>query len=307
MKKLLTLFICCLFPLFLQNTSLIAQQKADTTYTPIVKNPVYETGEGPVIFIDEAHYNFHTLDGRYKAFAQLLGKDGYKMLPFTKLFTKKELEKGKILVISNALHKDNTERWSLPTPSAFSKEEINAVNDWVKNGGSLFLIADHMPMPGAAADLAASFGFTFYNGYAVDTTKRGSDTFDLEKGTLLSGTITDGRNDAEKIDSVTSFTGQGFEIPPNAQPMLMFNSHFMMFMTEEAGRITEETRRISAAGFFQGAFMEYGKGRLVVFGEAAMFTAQTGGGRIFGMGSPEAPQNEQFLLNIIHWLDGLIQ
>jgi len=46
----------------------------------------------------------------------------------------------------------------------------------------------------------------------------------------------------------------------------------------------------------------------VVSGEAAMFTSQqAGGGRIMGMGSPGVPQNQQLLLNIIHWLDGWIE
>ncbi len=54
--------------------------------------------------------------------------------------------------------------------------------------------------------------------------------------------------------------------------------------------------------------MKYGKGRIVVSGEAAMFTSQrSDGGRSIGMSSPEVPQNQQLLLNIIHWLDGLIE
>ena len=32
----------------------------------------------------------------------------------------------------------------------FSYEEIDAVTQWVNDGGALFLIADHMPFPGAA-------------------------------------------------------------------------------------------------------------------------------------------------------------
>jgi hypothetical protein len=60
-------------------------------------------------------------------------------------------------------------------------------------------------------------------------------------------------------------------------------------------------------GFSQIACLKYGKGRIIVSGEAAMFTSQQAGGRSVGMSSPEVPQNQQFLLNIIHWLDGLIE
>ena len=65
-----------------------AQQVADTTFTPIIENPAYKTGQGPVIFIDEAHHNFHTMSGRYQAFAKLLQNDGYQLKPFKENFTK---------------------------------------------------------------------------------------------------------------------------------------------------------------------------------------------------------------------------
>ena len=46
-------------------------------------------------------------------------------------------------------------------------DEIKAVKKWVNDGGSLFLIADHMPCAGAAKDLAAEFGFEFTNGFVL--------------------------------------------------------------------------------------------------------------------------------------------
>lgn len=56
----------------------------------------------------------------------------------------------------------------------------------------------------------------------------------------------------------------------------------------------------------QGAYMKYGKGRIVIFGEAAMFTAQLQGKNKMGMSTKSASQNAQFLLNTIHWLDGIL-
>jgi len=51
-----------------------------------------------------------------------------------------------------------------------------------------------------------------------------------------------------------------------------------------------------------------GRGRVAVFGEAAMFTAQVSGPerRPMGMNTPTAAQNPQFLLNVMHWLAGLL-
>jgi hypothetical protein len=52
--------------------------------------------------------------------------------------------------------------------------------------------------------------------------------------------------------------------------------------------------------------MKCGKGRIVVFGEAAMFSGQLGAGLSWikvGMNSSEAKNNYKLLLNIVHWLD----
>ena len=56
-------------------TWMFSQQIADTLYNPEIHNPAYIFGEGPVIFIDEGHHNFHTKNGRYKSFSNLLERD----------------------------------------------------------------------------------------------------------------------------------------------------------------------------------------------------------------------------------------
>jgi hypothetical protein len=50
--------------------------------------------------------------------------------------------------------------------------------------------------------------------------------------------------------------------------------------------------------------MKVGRGRIAVFGEAAMFSAQLAGSENepMGMNAPEAMQNHQLLLNVMHWL-----
>jgi hypothetical protein len=52
----------------------------------------------------------------------------------------------------------------------------------------------------------------------------------------------------------------------------------------------------------QGAALRFGAGRVAAFGEAAMFTAQVDEEGPMGMNHPEAPQNAQFVLNVLHWL-----
>jgi len=289
-------------------TVCLGQQEADTSFLPVIDNPSFIGGNGPVVMIDEAHHNFHTAGERFLPFAELLRRDGYTVIGTDTPFSAESLAKGNILVISNALNERNEEDWSLPTPSAFTPDEIEAVRLWVEGGGALFLIADHMPFPGAASDLAAAFGIEFNNGFALDTTQRGPAFFRRSQGTLKKHAITNGRNDSEKIDSVASFTGQAFQATnADFEPLMVFDTGFVSLMPRIAWEFDDSTKILDIKGWCQGGVLKFGKGRVAVFGEAAMFTAQIAGEerRRFGMNSPEAPQNLQFLLNVIHWLTGL--
>jgi hypothetical protein len=56
--------------------------------------------------------------------------------------------------------------------------------------------------------------------------------------------------------------------------------------------------------------MPLGKGRIAVFGEAAMFSAQVfkGSNPPFraGFNAKGAEQNKQFLVNVVEWLAGIL-
>lgn len=297
--------------LMLFSASCLAQQRADTLFRYDISMPRYPIGKGPVILLDEAHHNFHTTTGRFRSFADFLRKDGYRVKGNSAVFTSPALQEARILVIANALNEANRETWTLPTPSAFTDEEIRVLLQWVYSGGSLFLIADHMPFPGAAEKLAAGFGFTFYNGFAMrkngDTSPGGAlnrpDIFTPGHG-LHEGPITRGTQPNEQVTSVRTFTGQAFRIPEAATPLIVLDDQFELLLPKTAWQFATETTVMPATGLAQGASLEYGKGRLVVFGEAAMFSAQVQRDSVrMGMNAPDAKQNPQFLLNIIHWLD----
>jgi hypothetical protein len=301
-----------------------AQQDPDLKYKPSLRRPAYESGKGPRIAIDEAHHNFHTADGRYKPFAELLRRDGYRVDGLRQPFSAKSLKGVDILVISNALHERNAEDWSSPGASAFTKDEIAAVHSWVEKGGALFLIVDHPPFPAAASDLARAFGVEFINGHAeAGHWKSGTDTF--ERGTGLKDCIiTRGRSDEEKVTKVVTYAGSAFKPPKGAIPVMEFGpkSEARERKADDKGKV--EIRTVPIEEWCQGAVMKVGKGRLAVFGEAAMFSAQQTMGAIwrfdlplgkemmfrmvlfgqerFGMNAPEAKQNHQLLLNVMHWL-----
>jgi hypothetical protein len=282
-----------------------AQQVPDLKYKPPLPRPAYESGKGPRVVIDEAHHNFHTAEGRYKAFAELLRRDGYRVGALRQPPSAKALEGVAVVVISNALHERNADDWSSPHPSAFTRDEIAALHGWVEKGGSLFLIADHTPFAGAAIDLARSFGVEFSNGYAQagHWERGGPDTFEYRTG-LKESTITRGRIDAEKVTKVVTFTGSAFKAPRGATPVLVFGARSESLETRAEGEDRPPRRKVPIEGWCQGAVIEVGKGRVAVFGEAAMFSAQLAGPerQPMGMNAPGAEQNHQLLLNVMHWL-----
>lgn len=284
-----------------------AQQVADTAFHPQVGPPAHPAGSGPLVVIDAAHDNFHTADGRYLPFAELLRRDGYRVLGNDRPFSAASLAGTRVLVIANAIAAEDLGRGIAPIHPAFTAAEVAAVHAWVADGGSLMLIADHMPFGDAAAPLARAFGVTMLGGFAMDsaTEASGNFTFRADDGSLADTPISRGRTASERVDSVRSFTGQVFTIK-RGTPLLTVPGGVTVLHPDTAWQFGERTPRVAARGALQGAAIEVGKGRVAVFGEAAMFSAQLAGpNRVpVGMNSPGAPRNGQFLLNVIHWLTG---
>lgn len=292
--------------ILLSSKELFSQQIADSLYKVEIPNKMYPNQNGTIIHIDEGHNNFHTKDGRYYTFAQLLRSDGYQIKGNTGEFDEEVLKQTNILVIANALPDEMSRPIVAPTQSAFSAAEIQLLKKWVRKGGSLFILADHMPFAGAASELAKAFEIQFYDSFVMNDSLNGILDFDMGKGTLSNNSITKGRNLNEEVNQIRSYTGQGFTIPKNAKSILNLDESQTVHMVDTMWVFNENVERFSAKGLSQGAIMNFGKGKIAVFGEAAMFTAQLAGPSQMkvGMNTDEAKENHQLLLNIIHWLDG---
>ena len=286
------------------------QQTADAAFNANVPRPAYPRGTGPVIVIDEAHANFHTASGRYKPFADLLTNDGFVIRPGTAAFTTESLRGVSVLVISNAM------RTSRADAAAFTRAEDDAVMEWVKQGGALLLIADHAPYGAAARDLALRFGVEMGTGYLVDLVNShpmstSSLIFSTENRLLADHPITRGRDESERVALVRTFTGQSVSVPSGATAVLKLSDS--AFESPDRNSVTAavlEARGggtvrsgVKREGRSQGVVLTFGRGRVAVFGEAAMFSAQVVGAdnTPIGMNVPGI-DNRQFALNVMHWL-----
>ena len=297
----------------------IPQQLVDSTFRPSVSEPAYTRG-GPIVAIDEAHSNFHTASGQYKPFADLLRSDGYLVTAFRERFSLPALAGINVLVVSNALAAVSASDRSLP---AFSESECDAVLEWVRGGGALLLIADHAPFGSAAENLSKRLGITMGKGFAFERSDAGITTqltFSRTNGLLGSHAILRGRNATENITTVTSFTGQSLGVPDGATVLMHLSSTAREARNRKDVDVEEMARRNAAptfgststpvAGRAQGVAMVIGKGRVVVLGEAGMLSAQVirfadGKEMKFGMNVP-GNDNQQFALNVLHWLSGLL-
>jgi hypothetical protein len=299
--------LCCIivFGAAAMSGCTTTHQMPDVDWSPSVAHPEFPQGDGPIVLVDSAHGNMHTIDGGFRAFSDLLKLDGYRVLDADSEITPQLLDQAGVYVISNAVYGGHDAEWILPTPSAFTAVEIKVIEEWVERGGSLLLIADHMPFPGATANLANEFGIVFLNGFARKSlTEGGTMSFTRQSGLLANHAITQGRSEAEEIESIKSFSGQAFRFVTAVQPLMYMPDDWEVLMPIEAWEFSESTPTVSAKGLVQGGTLNHGLGKVAVFGEAAMFTAQQNKNGPLGMNDPEAQQNSQFVLNVLHWLTG---
>ena len=203
--------------------------------------------------------------GRDKPFAELLRRDGYQVNGHRQPLSAESLKGVVVLVIANPLHERNVKDWSPPNPSAFTQEEITALCAWVDKGGSLFLIVDHRPFPrggrswrkpSGQSSTTATCGLGMEGGRARDL---------RERNRAQGSALTQGVRGDKKVTKVTTFTGSAFRFPKSAIPVLVL---------AKSESVETKMRRVPIEGWCQDAVLPAGKGRVAVFGEAAMFTAQ---------------------------------
>ena len=300
--------------------ALLAQQVADSNFDVSVARPAY-TGRGPVVVIDEAHGNFHTMGGRYHPFARLLANDGYDVRPGLSAFERARLGGVDVLIISNASAPETSQG------TVFTEAECAVVAAWVRGGGALLLIADHAPYGAAAENLARRFGVDMGKGFAFDPQHSEVNpsllVFSRENQLLGDHPVLNGRDSSERVGRVLAFTGQSLGVPAGATVLLRLGSRAFEAPTRPDLRAAVDSlararepgaaQARSVAGRAEGVALRFGRGRVVILGEAAMLSAQVvrfvdgGQNQTFQMGmNVPGTSNRQFGLNTLHWLSGVL-
>lgn len=294
------------------------QQVPDDAFDVTVERPAW-SGDGPRVRVDEAHDNFHTVEGRYRTFAQLLRADGYRVESGATPFSAETLAGVDVLVVANA----GAAHEPRPGP-VFTAAEIEAVAAWVSEGGALLLIADHAPFGAAARDLSLRFGVDMGGGWVFAPTPDGAGiTSQIDhsraNGRMGDHVILDGRDAAEAVSVVRAFTGQSLSGPEGAAVLLRLPDTARE--VQDIGALQAALERLgpgggpealaatgeAPAGPAQGLAFEVGRGRVAVLGEAGMLTAQRvrfDDGQpdlLFGMNTP-GNDNRRFALNLMRWL-----
>ncbi|MEO6254959.1 MAG: DUF4350 domain-containing protein [Ferruginibacter sp.] len=268
---------------------------ADTTFNTIVEKPVCKEVCAKIL-IDEAHNNYHTAEGRYKPFANLVANDGFIVTSGRTPFTRELLKTIHVLVVAST--------------GAIPGAEIKILTDWIRQGGSLLVITDH-DNPGSN-DLFESVGVQTPDiNYTLDTLHGTSAIFFSEKEGLLGDhPIINGRDASEKIRRVNSFTGRSIIAPAGGSVLLPLATSAVDYMTiDPTLRSIEDMIPIEVRGLrCHGVAFSFGKGRVVAFSEAAMLTAQffPPDGQAVGM-NVSGSDNRQFVLNVMRWLTGYLK
>jgi hypothetical protein len=270
----------------------------------------------PRIVLDEGHNNYSYMSIADAVFHDFLTEQGFSVMSSTEPVTLASLKNVDVYHTTNALAPENVDNWSLPTPSAFTPDEIKILVDWVRNGGSLLLAIEHMPFGGSYDELATAFGIEVSNGFAVNgsllhdyspenISAAGDLLFLRNDGSIADHPVTNERVPYGQIKHLTTAIGSAFLLPAKSTSLITLGSGVISLEPEKSWVFTDETPRLSVAGWSQAGVMEIGDGRVAVLGDNYLTSAPEFLEPPFIEDEAEAERgahNHQFTLNLYRWL-----
>jgi hypothetical protein len=294
-------------------------QQSDASYVPRVVRPMWATG-GPVVAIDDGHWNGYTASRGYAPLSKLLRADRYTLIESGSAASPEVLTNAKVVVIANALgfrgvvqQVGQLARINLEglAADAFTDPEVEQLDTWVKNGGSLLIAADPSPAGRAVRSLAERFGVKMRDRMVFDPehsekNDQTSIVFTRQGKTLALHPIAGSAGTPESLERVVTFGGQALEGPIHATELLMLSG--TAYELKRPGGTSDD--RTPVPGLAQALAMYHGRGKVVVLGDADVITSQVReAGKIndrIGLQWYNS-DNEFFARRIIGWLAGAVE
>ena len=272
----------------------------DTNVNLEVENPSFEINDGPLIMFDSTHKNFFIQSHLIKPLVDLLLNDGYRVSFLDKEFSKSSLSQANVLVVITALPFDFATENSAADKNTFSENELNELQNWVSNGGSLLAFSEHAPFDQAINPLLRKFDIESSIGTTVDTinyeSKYGPGMIKFETKNLNTNhPIVNGKY---KVEKLVSFGGSA----------LLGSKYENILKLDESSFNVKHSTGIGpdGKGNSQGLAGMYGSGKIAAFGDSNGFTAMVfnmdDGTKMYAGMNTEGYDWKNFVLNTFRWL-----
>tara|TARA_X000000368_G_scaffold217516_2_gene171648 strand:- start:510 stop:1430 length:921 start_codon:yes stop_codon:yes gene_type:complete len=265
-----------------------------------VENPSFKFNEGPLVIIDAAHKNFFVQSHLIKPLVDIVLNDGYRVSFIDKKLTKENLNQAKILIIITALPFDFATQSSAAGMETYTENELNEVQAWVNNGGSLLVFSEHAPFDQAINPLLKKFEIESSVGVTIDTLnydKSYNYRMIVFKGNNLNNShpLVNGKYEVKKL---VSFGGSALSGEKYDNILKLGNSSLNVKHQTGNGPL--------GSGNSQGLAGFYGKGKVVAFGDSNGFTAMIfnneDGSKMYAGMNSEGYDWKNFVLNTFDWL-----
>ena len=272
----------------------------DTNVNLEVEDPTFEINDGPLIMFDSTHKNFFIQSHLIKPLVDLLINDGYRVAFLDKEFSKSSLSQASVLVVITALPFDFATENSAADKNTFSENELDELQNWVTDGGSLLAFSEHAPFDQAINPLLRKFDMESSIGTTVDTinyeSKYGPGMIKFENKNLNTNhPIVNGKY---KVEKLVSFGGSAL-LGSKYQNILKLDES--SFNVKHSTGIGPEGK-----GNSQGLAGMYGSGKVAAFGDSNGFTAMVfnmdDGTKMYAGMNTEGYDWKNFVLNTFRWL-----
>ena len=285
-----------------------AQMLNDTPFNANVVHPKFKKGYGPKILIDAGHHNFVVELGLNKPLFDVASSDGYQIKIDSMQFTKEYLSNYQLVVIMSAMPFKYGSKNQVTDEITFTTDELNALHDWVSNGGSLLMFSEHAPIDKSVTPLFNKFGIQLSTGIVVDSLN--SDTpiempswkYSFLKFTSKNGLlntehpITKGEKKNERISNILTIGGSGLTGDGYTNILKLSSSAMIKKWNGTMPSGTPNSQCLAG---------NVGKGKLAALGDCNGFTAmslKSGGYKLSAGMQVSGYDWKQFVLNTLHWL-----